>query len=646
MVEKQKKCKLKYKLILLIMTCIFSIFSSIYVSYSLILLNGIENHIRFVVIGIILILLICLFLKYLISYFNHKKRYYFYTIFLIIYSIILLFVGKTILKTYQTIDNLTTNKMLYSSSLVSLDDELSKDGKIGILKDKTSIDGNQIPKEIIEEKKLKNEVVEYDSYISLLNALENEVEAVFLPTSYSLKFQNVEGINIDLSKLKIIYTKEKTVKNETNNSKTLEEPFTILLMGVDSEVENIANSTFNGDSLMLLTFNPKTLSTTILSIPRDAYVPIACFEGKRKNKITHAAWYGESCMIETIEDFTNIKIDYYVKINFTGIVKLVDNLGGIELDIPYSFCEQNSKREWGENTIYVEEGHQLLSGEQALAYSRNRHPNPAYCSSKWTDYVSNDFIRGQHQQEVLKAILNKLKNVNSLDIVYKLLETISSNMQTNMSTNEILSLYNVGKDILSKNTGNVEDLISMQKLYLSGKDAYIYDTYTGLTLYNYVLYDESLEEVIKAMKVNLELEEEEIIKEFSFDIKEEYEEKVIGKGEYTKISSYQTLPNFYGDSEYQARKTAKELEIKVTFVYDANVSGTVGTVVKQNYKAGTLIDDIDSLVLTIKKNAIKEDESNNEKTDNDANDENTDETNSSDQKDEEDITIDDLIPTE
>jgi len=636
MVKRNRNIKLNYKFILLTIIFIFSLISSIYISYSLILLSGIETPIRIIVIIILLILLLCLNLKYLSSYFNHKKRYYFYTIFLIIYSIILIFIGNIIIKTYSKIDNLTTNKTLYSSSLVSLvyDDISDIKGKIGILKDEESIDGNQIPNEIIEDKKLKNEIVKYDSYISLLNALNKEVDAIFLPTSYNLMFQNIEGININLSNLNKIYSKEKFVKKENNNGKTLEEPFTVLLMGVDSEVENISNSTFNGDSLMLLTFNPKTLSTTILSIPRDTYVPIACFEGKRRNKITHAAWYGESCMINTIEDFTDVEIDYYVKINFTGIVKLVDNLGGIELDIPYSFCEQNSKREWGENTIYVEEGHQLLNGEQALAYARNRHPNPTYCSSKWTNYVSNDFIRGQHQQEVLKAILNKLKNISNLDTVYNLLDTISNSMETNMTTNEILSLYNIGKDILAKNTGNVEDLISMKKLYLSGVDAYIYDTYTGLTLYNYVLYNESLEEVINAMQINLELEKQTNIKEFSFNYNEEYEEKVIGKGDYNELPSYKTLPNFLGDSEYQARKTAKELGIKVSFKYDSNVSGITGTVVKQNYKAGTLVDNISSLVLTIKKEQEK------------SNEENLEDENSSENEEDENVDIEDILPTE
>ena len=59
------------------------------------------------------------------------------------------------------------------------------------------------------------------------------------------------------------------------------------------------------------------------------------------------AWQGEDCMIDTIENFLDITIDYYVKINFAGVVQLVDTLGGVEIDVPYNLCEQNSKRQWG-----------------------------------------------------------------------------------------------------------------------------------------------------------------------------------------------------------------------------------------------------------------------------------------------------------
>ena len=107
----------------------------------------------------------------------------------------------------------------------------------------------------------------------------------------------------------------------------------MLLLGVDSEYDGLANNAaFNGDSIMLLTFNPKTLSATVFSIPRDTYVPIACNNNKQ-NKINSAAAYGTKCMINTIENLTDITIDYFVKINFKGVVNLVDALDGIDVNI-------------------------------------------------------------------------------------------------------------------------------------------------------------------------------------------------------------------------------------------------------------------------------------------------------------------------
>ena len=343
---------------------------------------------------------------------------------------------------------------------------------------------------------------------------------------------------------KIIYTKEKKVKKSSKSKKssTLNKPFTILLMGVDSENEDLASSSFNGDSLILITFNPTTLNTTMLSIPRDSYVPIMCFAGHKKNKITHAAWYGEDCMMKTIENFTGINIDYFVKINFKGVVKMVDTLGGVDVDVPYSFCEQNSNREWGNNTVYVDKGMQTLDGEKALAFSRNRHPWPAYCGAKYSNYNSNDFIRGQNQQTVIRALMNKLKTVRNLDTVYELLDTISNSMQTNMTTNEILSLYNIGKDIIIKsNGGEVEDLLGIQRLYLSGSDAYIYDSGSGLNLYNYVLSQDSLDAVVEAMEINLGKKKPKIVKEFSFSIDNPYEEEVIGKDLTGNLQKYDKI---------------------------------------------------------------------------------------------------------
>ena len=536
-----RRCKGKSFIIILL--AIINIWASFKMIYSLSLLKGIETFIRVLIVIIIILILIGSIFTYFKYLVKRKSKYFKLIPITLIYVIILSIGSKYILKTYKSLDNMTSNKTIYSTSLISLTTDKSfkieniGNGKIGIINDYTSIDGNEIPKEIIKKNKLKNKVVEYDGYLKLIEALySKEITYAFVPTNYVNKFKNIDVDkyeNID-NDTKIIYTKEKEVKNKKNNKNILKNPFSILIMGVDSEEENLKNSTFNGDALMLLTFNPNTLTTTILSIPRDSYVPIACFKGKEKNKITHAAMYGEECMINTINDLMDIKIDYYVKINFSGVVNIIDSLGGIEVDVPYSFCEQDSKRRFGKYTIYVEKGKQTLNGEEALALSRNRKNNTKRCSSKWTKGYRSDFVRGENQQLVLRATINKLKEIDSLNKITSLLDSVSNSMETNMSTNQILSLYNIGKDILVKSSNsNLDDLIGFQRLHLSGYDARIYDKRTGLNLYDYVLYDESVEDVKNAMKINLGLKKATYIKEFSFDIDTEYEAKVVGSGDYS-----------------------------------------------------------------------------------------------------------------
>lgn len=654
---KNKVKRFNYRLLILLVMLLLLLFTNGYFIYSLLCLVGIETLIRIVVIFILILLFICISLRYYINYKKKTKRFVIYTVLLIIYSILLILISNFIQNTLNTLNNLTSDKTIYSVSIVTQKEETNENikninDKVGILSNSSNTSETEIAKEIASENKIKN-LKEYDDYFSLINALASgEVKYIFLPSNYVLRFQNVDGLNLDLEKdTKIVYTKTKEITNQSSN-KSLTEPFTILLMGVDSEAEDINGAAFNGDALMLITFNPKTLSTTILSIPRDSYVPIACFPNQKRNKITHAAWYGESCMIDTIQNFLDVKIDYYVKVNFKGVVKLVDTIGGIDVDIPYAFCEQNSNREWGRNTIYVEAGLQTINGEQALAFARNRHPNPSYCSSKWTNYVSNDFVRGQHQQEVLKAILNKLKSTADFNTVTSLLDTISNNLETNMSKTEILSLYNIGKDVLTKASGNVDELISMQRLYLSGVDAYIYDASSHLSLYNYVLYNESVSEVSNAMKENLGLKEKETIKTFSFDSQEGYEEKVIGKGNYSQLPDYKVIPDFTGDSKYQSGITAARLGIKVSYVYDTESAGVVGTVIKQNYSPGTLASKVSSLVLTIKEakeETVKKEPKVDDKAENKTNSEKKEKTDSKtdDKKEtEKEVTIDDLLPQE
>ena len=615
--EKQKakeRTKIKTSwMIGMILLLVLNIGATGYFLYSLTLLGSIETFLRYVV-GIVLIGLMIFFFFHLRKTARRKKKVRFIidVILSLIYSVILIFVGGNIIKTIGKVGNLTERETTYSASIVTLSsnkatsiNDISSSKEMGMIKDKKSVDGYQIPKQIMEDKNLKNKVKYYDNYTDLLADLyDEEIEYIFLPSGYQSMFTSIDAYKNISEDTKVIYTQKKSVKQEVSAGKSLKEPFTILLMGIDSDTNDLSqSSSFNGDSLMLITFNPTTLNSTILSIPRDTYVPIACFNGKRKNKITHAAWQGEQCMMDTITGFTGIPIDYYVKINFKGAVQLVDALGGIDAEVPIGFCEQNSDRAWGENTICVDAGYQHLNGEQALAWARHR-------KSAGFD----DFVRGQNQQLVVKAMLNKLKDVRDLDTVYKILDTVGNNMATNMTTSEILSLYNIGKDVLTRTKDMaVEDVLSMQHLYISGADASIYDysTINGqgtrMRLYNFVPYQESLDAVIEAMKINLGMISPKMTKTFSFDASVPYEENIIGK--MSKGSTNLTLlPDFTGDSVSYVQSYGSSHGIRII------VNGNGSRVVSQSVPYGADLEFVKTLTINTGSTTTKKETEDDEKT--------------------------------
>lgn len=574
--------------------------ASAYFLYAINLLTGIEDTLRFIIAVVILIVWIFLLRSYVRSLKKRKLSKYLPRVILsIIYIAVLIITGYYIIKTYAKVDNLTTDKNLYSISIVSLKANKATSVKdlgtsqIGRISDKTSVEGYTLPEEMISKNKLRNKLKDYATYTELLDALLSEkIDYVCLPTGYVTMFKNIEAYKDIENTTKIVYTQTKEVKAKKTRGSSLTEPFTVLLMGVDSEQEDVRTASYNGDSLMLITFNPKTLSSTILSIPRDTYVPIACMANQRKNKITHAAWQGETCMINTIQNFTGINIDYYVKINFKGVVKMVDALGGIEVDVPLGFCEQDSSRNYG-NEQCVKAGHQTLNGEQALAWSRHRK-----------SIGFDDFVRGQNQQLVVKGILNQLKNVRSLDTVYSLMDTIGNNMQTNMTTNEILSLYNVGKDVILKSSDmKMEDMFSMQRLYISGVDGHIYDydarsgQGTRQTLYDFLPYQESISAVIDAMKINLGKKSPTMVKEFGFDINEPYEETIVGKLK-TGSTGVTLVPNFVGSNQSVAKSFGSKYGITIV-VKEVSSSKKAGTVISQSIHDDTDTEYVRSITINV-----------------------------------------------
>ena len=560
------------------------------------------------IINIILILLIRKFFKS-----DKKSKVAISIIICIILVIVQSLVGYFIIRTYSTLSNMNKSKITYTTVIATKSESKLndindlQDKKIGIVVDETSIDGYIIGLEIIKDQNLENdnEIVEYTDFSSLVKDLYgSKIDAMIISKNYPSMFKAMDDYKNIEQETKIIYEKSKTLTKDEiskytgeemvnfNTSDKIDKPFTVLVMGIDSTASTLSkNATGNGDSLMMVTFNPKTLNATIFSIPRDTYVPIACFENQKENKITHAAWNGESCMIKTIENFTGINIDYYVKINFQGVVKLVESLNGISVDVPLDFCESNSKRSTkSENLICLKKGVQTLNGEEALALARHRKT-----------LTTGDLQRGVNQQLVVQGILNKLKSVKSANQMLNILDTVSQNMDTNFTTKQILSFYDIAKNLFL--TSTTDNLINMKQLYLQGASQMIYDEGLGLTLYNYIPNKESLDLVINAMKQNLGLEEVEHVKKMEFSIEKPFKLETVGSNVETATKTYTLLPNFIGESESYARSWLSSNGISVTTTIKEVSSGYYdGQIIDQSYPENKRIDLISGAVnLTVAK---------------------------------------------
>ncbi len=592
----------KVALTFYIVTNIFFIISYIFFVRSLLYLVGIETTIR-IILFILFFLWFIVYLLFGLSTMLVKKfkKFILLTVIHVIFIVIMFVVSIFITKLYSQIDMLSNQEYtLYTTNLIALSDTtLTDESKLGMISNNDDIEGYILANTLKNKEDLEQEVVYYDDYYAMLDALyAHEVDAIFVSSNYVILFSSEEAYSNIANDTKILntYSEKLKTKTITNTNKKLTEPFTMLLMGVDSEMDGLnANAAFNGDTLMLITFNPKTLAATIFSIPRDTYVPIAC-NNNRYNKINSSSAYGTECVINTVQNLTGITIDYYAKVNFNGAIDLVNAIDGIDVDVEapnYNYyvskygegvlCESNSLRDMT-NLVCMNTGWQHLNGEQALAYARNRH-----------GFLESDLARNRHQQQIVEAIAKKMIQKTSFSDFEKILNAISKNIATNLSTNQLLSFYQTLKDMLiSGLKGN--DFIKIQKTYLEVYSLPI--TIGGMNVSALGYYENSLSAITEAMNVNLELKDEKMIKTFTYDYNEVYTSSIVGKG-ITGGGKLSTVPNFIGSVVSYAEQWASSNNITLNKEFLTCGSGTPGVIGNQSVMAGTLTNSITSLTIYI-----------------------------------------------
>ena len=651
----------KIFLIIYLITFIIYLITYILLIKNLMSLSGIETAIRIIVIVIFGIWLLVYFLWNLINLILKKFiKLSITTAITIIFAIVFSFANYYISMLYSGISNIGEKEyIVYTTNLVVLNDtEINDESILGMINNSNDIEGNVLAKELIEKENLtNNEIEEYSSYYEMIfDLLNGKIDGIFLSSNYQTIFGSEESFK-DLKDTTIAYTYSKEMENQDTtltSNKSLKEPFTILLMGVDSEIDGLnANAAFNGDTLMLITFNPKTLNATMFSIPRDTYVPIACNNNKYA-KINSSAAYGTSCVIDTVEQLTDITIDYYVKINFKGVVDLVDALGGIEVDIEApdfnynhgvncggKFCEQNSDRDTSASgMIYLDPGLQTINGEEALAYARCRHL-----------YLQSDIDRNKHQQQVVEAIAKKAASLDNLSKIEEILNAVTKNITTNMSSKQILSFYDVLKSMIASSLSD-GSFLTIEKTYLEYYSLPVRLGNNGPFTSAIGYYPDSLNAIIKLMKENLEIENHEMIKTFSFDANEEYTTKVSGQG-ITTGTKLETMPNFVGKSvsEVETWATNHNITLHTEFVnntssyYNPNIAP--GLISNQNISDGILLNNVSELTIYINSISTNNDKPTTPNDDNNYNDKPSEDDNlPNDEQTEEDDPLDDILPSD
>lgn len=396
-------------------------------------------------------------------------------------SIILVFANYYIIKGLGIKRNMNENSNYKNYSVMVLKNSKYKKitdlngSSIGYFKNDP--DNDEVISKLANEAKLSFN--EYDDLQLLaLDLLDKKIDGLLIEDSYvsllkdSGEIKN-ERLN-DFDKLtKVIYTLkiEKKVAEIKKDVNVREEPFSVYISGIDTygEVTSVSRSDVN----IIATINPTTNQILLTTIPRDYYVKLDGTTGY-KDKLTHAGMYGIDTSVKTIENLLDIDINYYVKVNFTSLIDIVDSLGGVEVNSDYSFYTVDG--------VSFNKGINYVDGKKALSFARERH-----------SFIDGDRQRGKNQVALIEAIFKKCITPSILIKYNDFLNSLDGSFVTNMSMGKLTSL--IKKQIDDNASWNISSVS------LNGSDAQEYTySYSAEKLYVMIPDENSVNEAKAQIK--------------------------------------------------------------------------------------------------------------------------------------------------
>ena len=410
----------------------FHLFSLLLIIVFLITAVVIFLSFRHKIAGIFLIL--CIFINSVLSFLLYKYNDYFSKI----------SSNETYYEKYSLITLKDTDLAKSNSKNITPLGILTSDPYFETVKQYlTTAEGNR--PELLKTPLEETNIETYDNLLTLTTALttpktvNDKLQTIFLGHTYldALKDNN-ESIYNQLQILADVEIKVTPKHVETTTHASLDTPFTIYLSGIDNRDHTLPFAA-RSDVNLIMVVNPAKHKILILNTPRDFYVPLA-MNGKL-DKLTHAGLYGVNESIHTLENFYGIKFNYYARINFDATSAIIDQLGGVDIHIPYVVNTYHGHR-------HYEPGNYHLNGDEALDFARER------VSISW---AGGDRERGRNQEKIITALLQKLQqdktNLTKLDQIFN---SIAKNIQTNFTPDDLK--YLVQKQLSNFSNWQIESI--------------------------------------------------------------------------------------------------------------------------------------------------------------------------------------------
>lgn len=391
-------------------------------------------HGRYFAMGILIVVVFILLLNilYILGYLKTYKvfRFFFLTL-----AVLWLVVG-TVGSFYAIKTNAITNAILNKNevrefSVVSFSGDDVLDGKTVAYAPMNEPEVETSIKKKIADK-AENVVFEkYDNYRDLLSAVsEKKIDVAVLPLNYHTLTQELPDGSNPFAQSKELFTFSTSLTKQSNTDvDVIKEPFTMLMLGLNDDL---------ADSIILASFNPETLKVTMTSIARDSYVPIACYPNESYDKINHSHGISSQCMVDTIENYLGVKVDFVFETDFYALENMVDAIGGLEIESPTTFAGsfplEKQYDDYGEpimEGVTIPKGKNLLNGKQVVTFARERR----------IENMSNgDFDRQVNQQYVIKEMANKILATRNPNTILNVLDSAKKNITMTLPLETISKL--------------------------------------------------------------------------------------------------------------------------------------------------------------------------------------------------------------